>query len=78
MGNSKIETFKKELYSPYLRAWEIISGLKDKDLSKQTTWDEWMKQCEEFRDSFPNEYCHSLYRVILDAGDEAKRIFNEV
>lgn len=75
MTDQQLDKFKKEIYEPYKQAWDIIGSLRTKDLSQQTTWDEWYAQCQQFYVSHSNEYCHSLYRVIIDAGDAAMKVW---
>ena len=75
VNKEQLDRFKQEIYEPYLKAWEIMGSLRDKDLDKQKTWNEWNKKCDEFFKTYDNEYCKSLYRVILDTGDYAMKIW---
>ena len=75
VNKEQLDRFKKEIYDPYLKAWEIMGSLRDKDLDKQKTWNEWNKKCDKFFKTYDNEYCKSLYRVILDTGDYAMKIW---
>ena len=76
MTEKQLEKFKKIIYEPYLEAWNIMKELRQADLTKQETWDSYMNKCEAYRSKYTNEMSRSLYRVMLDCGDEAKRITN--
>lgn len=74
LTEEQLDKFKKGIYDPYNKAWRIIQTLKSADLSKQETWDKYIKACDDFKAEFPSEIGGSIYRVLLDAGTETSRI----
>ena len=74
LTEEQLDKFKQGVYEPYNKAWRIIQTLKKADLSKQETWDDYMKACEEFKAEFSSQIGDSIYRVLLDAGTEASKI----
>lgn len=85
MDNEQLKIFKEKVYDPYLEAWSIIAKLREMDLSVDGNWEKWFKLCNEFYAKYHDdsnipsavrEYCLSLYRVMLDAGDCAKRVWD--
>ena len=71
--------FKDIIYAPYTQAWQIIKTLKEADLSKESTWNEYNAKCVDFAKKYGNtEIGSSIHRVMLDAGSEARRILNEM
>lgn len=78
MTEKQLKKFKEAIYNPYTEAWTVMKSLRDSDLSKQSTWDEYMKKCELFKAKYNTEIGGSIYRVMLDAGDETKRVFYEL
>ena len=76
MNKEQLEVFKKIIYEPYFEAWTILASLRNADLDDQKVWDEWMKKCDLFYEKHPTEYAHNIYRVMLDAGDYIKDIWD--
>ena len=74
MTEEQLNKFKQRIYDPYNKAWRIIQTLKSADLSKQETWENYMKACDDFKAEFPSEIGGSIYKVLLDAGSETGRI----
>ena len=74
MNEKQLDEFKKEIYEPYNKAWKIIQNLKTADLSKEDTWEQYMKSCEKFVVDFPSDIGSSIQRVLFDAGDTARKI----
>lgn len=84
MNEEQLKKFKDQIYNPYLEAWSIIASLKEMDLSLDSSWKKYMSACDAFYNKYKNgyykpvfrEYCFSLYRVMLDAGDCAKKVWD--
>ncbi len=77
--NNYLDGFKDRIYNPYTKAWHIMKTLKEADLREQATWDAYMNECDKFKEQYGNtEIGGSIYRVMLDAGSEAKRIWEGV
>ncbi len=83
MNKEQLGKFKEKLYEPYLEAWGIVATLREADLSQDDVWNKYFESCNAFYDKYKNsfhpamrEFCSSLYRVMLDAGDCAKKVWD--
>ena len=74
MTAKQLEEFKNRIYEPYSEAWSIMKYMRDYEPKDDAFWKSYMSKCEEFLKNHPNEYGSSIYRVLLDAGSEVKRI----
>lgn len=75
MNDEQLNRFKKEIYEPYAKAWDIIGRLRALDLDEQSTWDAYQKALDEYEKKYPKGLGEPVYRVLLDAGDCAMRIW---
>lgn len=76
MNEEQLNKFKKEIYEPFAMAWDIIGRLRAMDLDEQETWDKYMDSLNKYSKKYPDKMGYPLYRVLLDAGDYAKRIWD--
>lgn len=76
MDEEQLNKFRQEIYEPFAKAWDIVGRLRAMDLDEQPTWDKYMESLKEFEIQYPDKLGTTLYRVLLDAGDYAKRIWD--
>lgn len=75
MNEEQIKKFKEKIYDPYSEAWSIMKFLKDSDLSKDSTWEEYVNKCNAFGEKYGTDgYYKSLCGVLLDCGFEVGKI----
>lgn len=76
MNDEQLNKFRKEIYEPFAKAWDIVGRLRAMDLDEQSTWDKYMESLNAYEEKYPDKLGSTLYRVLLDAGDYAKRIWD--
>lgn len=65
------ETFKREIYSPYLEAWKILRLIQyAQHKGTDEMWDVFFKEVERLAHTYPdNRYIKQLIHMMLEAAD---------
>ena len=74
MTEQNLNKFKQVIYDPYTEAWTIMKHMRDAEPKDDKFWNDYMKRCDDFKAKYPSEIGGSIYRVLLDAASEVKRI----
>lgn len=77
MTEQQTARFKENIYTPFNTAWQIVHAMRTADTWEDKDWEAWLKTCDEFSKQNPSEIGQSLYRVLLDVGDEVGRIVRQ-
>lgn len=69
------EKTKERLYIPFNDAWKLAMDLKNADLTKDSTWEEYVAKVGGFaKEHGDTELAHTLQRALYDVGTELNRI----
>lgn len=65
------ETFKREIYSPYLEAWKILRLIQyAQHRGTDEMWDVFFKEVDRLAHTYPdNRYIKQLIHMMLEAAD---------
>lgn len=75
------ETFKKEIYEPYLETWKILKLIQHADQScdSDEAWQLFMKEIDRLNNAYPgNTFVQDLIGLLISAGNHIAKMNNEV